>query len=385
MILSEMVGAIMKILIILGTRPEAIKLAPLINVLKNNTNYDIKVCSTDQHKEMILQVLNIFDIKIDIHLNIMKVNQTLADITSLAVTKLYDVIGEYKPNLVIVQGDTTTAFVGALSAFYHKVPVAHLEAGLRTYNIFSPFPEEANRKFISQIASYHFAPTEKSYNNLINEQIKENVYITGNSVIDALLYTSKYVETNKSLLDKLSAEYPFVHSEKKLILLTSHRRENHGSGLENICKAVKEIACRDDVNIVFPVHPNPNVRKTVYSYLSDINNIFLIEPLDYISFTFMIKKAYLVLTDSGGVQEEAPTLGKPVIVLRDTTEREEAVVAGTAILAGTECDNIIKETNILLDNKNIYDKMANAVNPYGTGDTCNIIVDIIKSKESSLC
>jgi UDP-N-acetylglucosamine 2-epimerase (non-hydrolysing) len=363
-----------KILFILGTRPEAIKLAPLIIYFKNKNKFNIKVCITAQHREMIDEVLIFFQIKADYDLDLMRKKQTLFDISSKGISGLKQVFENYKADLVFVQGDTTTAFIGALSAFYNKIKVAHVEAGLRSFNKYSPFPEEINRKLISNLADFHFAPTEKAKNNLIKENIKINVWNTGNTVIDALFFGLKIIRKN----NKLKNYFDFVDFSKKLILVTAHRRENIGKPLVNICLAIKEIANKyNNIEFIFPVHPNPKVKNTVHEILSNINNIHLIEPVEYSKLIQIMNNSYFVLTDSGGIQEEAPSLGKPVLVMRNVTERTEGIDAGTCFLTGTN-PRVIKNKIIeLLENKDVYKKMANAVNPYGDGTSSQQIYDII--------
>lgn len=373
-----------KILLIFGTRPEAIKMAPLYWELKNNnTSFDVKVCVTAQHRQMLDQVLNFFEIKSDYDLNLMKKNQTLFDITSTSLKKLEEVITNYNPDLIFVQGDTTTAFVGALSSFYKKIKIAHLEAGLRSYNKYSPFPEEINRVLIGRLADYHFAPTELAKENLVKEGIKENIFVVGNTVIDALLMALKKINKNKQLKNeivnffRLKINYTY---KTKIILITGHRRESFGEGFENICNALKEIALKyQDYSLVYPVHLNPNVREPVNRILKNIKNVFLLEPLEYPYLVWLLSKCYLVLTDSGGIQEEAPSLGKPVLVMREVTERIEGIEAGTAKLVGTNKINIIESVSDLLNNKRNYDKMAKAVNPYGDGKTSSKIRKILTS------
>lgn len=363
-----------KLLFIFGTRPEAIKMAPLIKEFQKDNLFDVKVCVTAQHRQMLDQVLELFDIKPDFDLDLMKPNQDLYDITSNVLLGLRNIYKDYKPDLVFVHGDTTTTLGASLASFYQKIPVAHIEAGLRTHNIYSPFPEEINRQLTSRLATYHFAPTESSKQNLLKEGIaKESIFVTGNTVIDALLEVAKSVQSK----DIKIAGYEVTN--RKIILVTGHRRENFGEGFLNICKALKEIALEhQDIDIVYPVHLNPNVQKPVFEFLSDISNIYLIKPLDYEPFVYLMSKSYIILTDSGGVQEEAPSLGKPVLVMRDTTERPEAVEAGTVKLVGTDRDLIVSSINELLNNKKMYKKMSEAHNPYGDGKACKKIINFIK-------
>lgn len=376
-----------KILIVFGTRPEAIKMAPLVKEFeKNKKNFKVRVCVTAQHRSMLDQVLSIFNIKVHYDLNIMKPNQDLFDITSSVILKMRDVLLDFKPDVVFVHGDTTTTSAASLSAFYQKIPVAHIEAGLRTGDIYSPWPEEMNRKLTGAITRYHFSPTETSKLNLLKENVPAgNIFVTGNTVIDALYMITKRLKTDKKLAGKIEKEiiehgYD-IKRNRKLILVTGHRRENFGEGFINICKALRDIALQNkDVDILYPVHLNPNVQKPVYGLLSKIPNIFLIEPIDYLPFVYLMNKAYLIVTDSGGIQEEAPSLGKPVLVMRNTTERPEAVTAGTVKLVGTDRKKIISEATKLLKNKNLYQKMSRAHNPYGDGKACEWVIKFIKKE-----
>jgi len=365
-----------KILFIFGTRPEAIKMAPLIREFSRYPAFSTKVCVTAQHREMLDQVLDFFKITPDFDLKLMKPGQSLFDITSNAVKSLENVLDDFKPDLIFVQGDTTTAFVGALCGFYKKIKVGHVEAGLRSGNKFSPFPEEMNRILAGHLADFHFAPTMKAQNNLKNEQISKNVWVVGNTVIDALLWGLKLINRKDRI--ELEKRYEFIDFSRKLILVTGHRRESFGKPFENICYTLRHIAKRNEVEIVYPVHLNPNVRKPVYGILKDIKNIHLIEPISYRDLIWLMKKSYLVLTDSGGIQEEAPSLGKPVLVMRDVTERTEGIKAGNAKLVGTKRNKIIKETIKLLTDARAYKKMAKAVNPYGDGKSSKKIIRIIK-------
>jgi len=358
----------MKVLFLFGTRPEAIKRAPLIKEFKSEENFKIKVCVTAQHRQMLDQVLNFFNIKPDYDLNLMKPNQSLFDITSNTLKGLEDVLEKEKPDLIFVQGDTTTAFVGALAGFYKKIKVAHIEAGLRSHNKYSPFPEEINRVLVGHLADYHFAPTKRAKENLFKENIKENVFVVGNTVIDALFLGLDIIK--KEGEEKYYKYFDFIDFSKKIILVTGHRRESFGKPFENICYALKEIANSfSNVEIVYPVHLNPNVRKPVNKILKNQERIHLIEPLEYPYLIWLMSRSYLVLTDSGGIQEEAPSLGKPVLVMREVTERIEGIEAGTAKLVGTNKEKIEKEVKKLLENKGDYDKMSKAVNPYGEGDS----------------
>ncbi|MBL4680764.1 MAG: UDP-N-acetylglucosamine 2-epimerase (non-hydrolyzing) [Pseudomonadales bacterium] len=371
-----------KILIVFGTRPEAIKLAPLILALKAHPNFQTKVCVTGQHRQMLDQVLSLFDIKPDFDLDLMKPNQDLMDITSNVLLGLRDMFCEYLPDRLIVQGDTTTTFAASLAAHYHKVSIAHVEAGLRTGNLFSPWPEEANRKMTSALTDLHFAPTTTSANNLRSENVDEAcIFVTGNTVIDALFQVIDKIKSDVDLQQSIKASLPTLNPDKKLILVTGHRRESFGDGFENICQAIALLADRDDVEIIYPVHLNPNVQEPVNRTLADKKNVHLIAPQDYLPFVYLMNQAYIILTDSGGVQEEAPSLGKPVLVMRDTTERPEAVEVGTAKLVGTDTQIIVKEANHLLDNKDSYKLMSQTHNPYGDGKaTARIIEGLLNVK-----
>ena len=370
-----------RLLLIMGTRPEGIKLAPLYWELKNYPKeFETKICITAQHRKMIDQVLKFFNINPDYDLNLMKKNQSLFDITSKGLLKLEKVLEDFKPDAVIVQGDTTTAFVGALSAFYKKIKIIHVEAGLRSGNKYSPYPEEINRILIGHIADYHFVPTEKAKINLYNEGIKENVWVVGNTVIDALFLGLRIIEENLELKKKIEYFFsPIFKYNKKIILVTAHRRESFGEELENICNAIKELSnIRSDIIIVYPVHFNPKVRETVNRILGNLKNVFLIEPLDYPYFIYLMSKCYLILTDSGGVQEEGPSLGKPVLVMREVTERTEGIHNGIARLIGTKKENIVKEVVHLLENQNEYEKLSKQKNLYGDGKASKKIVEIIQ-------
>lgn len=371
-----------KVLLVFGTRPEAIKMAPLALQLKeNNESFETKVCVTGQHRQMLDQVLELFNLTPDFDLNLMKPGQTLSDVTSGVLKGLEAVFAEWLPDVVLVHGDTATTFAASLAAYYHKVKIGHVEAGLRTGDIYSPWPEEANRKLTGALASYHFAPTQSSYNNLIKENINpENITITGNTVIDALLKVKEKVETDHKIIADFKAQFSFLDESKKLILVTGHRRENFGQGFLNICQALANIAQKySDVQIVYPVHLNPNVQKPVNELLSGISNIHLIAPQDYLPFVYLMNHSYLILTDSGGIQEEAPSLGKPVLVMRDTTERPEAVEAGTVKLVGTDAAVIEKSVTDLLANTELYKQMAEAHNPYGDGTSCQQIIEFLKN------
>ncbi len=374
-----------KILIVFGTRPEAIKMAPVIKEFKQHTDcFELKVCVTAQHRELLDQVLELFNINPDYDLNIMQQEQNLFNITSDILIKIRDVLDSFKPDIVLVHGDTTTTFATALSAFYHKIKIGHIEAGLRTNNIYSPWPEEANRHLTSVLTNYHFAPTENAKQNLLKENITEkNVLLTGNTIIDSLFLILKKINNSTELKEKIILNMANkglkLQDNDKIILVTGHRRENFGKGIINICQALKELAMQNEnIKIVYPVHLNPNVRNPVKELLSNITNIFLIEPLDYEDFVYLMSISYLILTDSGGIQEEAPSLGKPVLVMRNTTERPEAVEAGVVKLVGTDKEKIIKETSILLTSQYDYDKMSKSVNPYGDGKASERIVNFLK-------
>ncbi len=372
-----------KILLIFGTRPEAIKLAPLYRELEKHPKvFDVKVCITAQHRMMLDQVLDFFGIKPEYDLNLMKDNQTLFDITIDSLKGLDKVLDDFKPEMVIVQGDTTTAFTGALSSFYKKIKVGHVEAGLRSYIKYSPYPEEVNRVLIGHISDYHFAPTEKAKENLYREGIRDNVWVVGNTVIDALFTGLKIIEERRNLKHDIESYFAsfFDFKKEKVILVTGHRRESFGEGFENICNALKEIAMLyPDIKIIYPVHLNPNVKKPVNRILNGMKNVYLIEPLNYPYLIWLMSKCYLVLTDSGGIQEEAPSLGKPVLVMRDVTERVEGIEAGTARLVGTKKESIVKEVINLIENNSEYEKMSKAVNPYGDGMASKRIVEIMKT------
>lgn len=367
-----------KILIVFGTRPEAIKMAPLVKeFLKFNIEFETKVCVTAQHREMLDQVLDFFSIVPDFDLDLMKDGQTLYSLTSIIIEKMKEVLEEFRPDFVLVHGDTTTSMAAAISAFYFGAKVCHVEAGLRTNNKTSPFPEEVNRQITGRIADYHFAPTEKSKENLVKENINQiNILVTGNTVIDALLESVKRVTHLEShIINGLKEQLDLFD---KIILVTGHRRENHGNGFERICHALKEIATlKPNVCIVFPVHLNPKVKKPVNEILSKIKNIFLIDPLSYPDFIWFMNRSNLILTDSGGVQEEAPSLGKPVLVMRENTERPEAVEAGTVTLVGTDQLKIVGSVNKLLENENEIEKIQNIKNPYGDGFASKRIVDFL--------
>ncbi|MFQ3675228.1 MAG: UDP-N-acetylglucosamine 2-epimerase (non-hydrolyzing) [Endomicrobiia bacterium] len=366
-----------RLLFIFGTRPEAIKLAPLIKKFKvHKSEFEVKVCVTSQHKEMLWQVLEFFKINADYNLNIMKHNQTLFQVTSECMKKLEGVLEKFIPDIIFVQGDALSAFLGALAGFYKKIKIAHIEAGLRSYNKYSPFPEEVSRVLISHIADYHFAPTVNAKNNLLKEGIKKNIFVVGNTVIDALFLGLEIIKTEGE--KKYYKHFNFIDFEKKVILVTGHRRESFGKPFENICLALKKISQEKDVEIVYPVHLNPNVRKPVFKILGKIKNVHLIEPLSYPYLIWLMNKSYLILTDSGGIQEEAPSLGKPVLVMRKVTERVESIKAGVSKLVGTEKKEIFKWTQKLLTDKKLYKKMSVKNNPYGDGKSSEKIYSLIK-------
>lgn len=368
----------MRIMTVFGTRPEAIKMCPLILELKQRKNFECLICLTGQHKDMLSSIMDCFGLVEDFNLEIMKKNQTLTDITTAILIKLQSLLIENKPDIVLVHGDTTTSFAAALAAFYQKIPVGHVEAGLRTWRKYSPYPEEMNRCMISKIATYHFAPTIQNKNNLFEENIKNNVYVTGNTVIDALKTT---VRKNYKFKEKCLND---INSEYKYILLTAHRRENIGKPLENICKSVLRIVRDKKIKVIYPVHPNPKVREIVYKYLDGNEQIILTEPIDVLDMHNLIEKCFLVMTDSGGLQEEAPALNKPVIVLRKETERQEAIDAGTAVLAGVEENNIYKVTSEILYDREKYKRMSNSVNPYGDGKAAIYIADVLENVQRNM-
>lgn len=377
-----------KIMLVFGTRPEAIKMAPLVKEFqKHLERFETIVCVTGQHREMLDQVLHIFEIKPDYDLNIMKQGQDLYDVTARVLTGMRDVLKEAQPDVVLVHGDTTTSTAAALAAFYQQIPVGHVEAGLRTHNIYSPWPEEMNRQITGRIATYHFAPTPLSRRNLLVEGVKENqITVTGNTVIDALYMVVDKIKRDKALDAELEAllknagyDVNRLANGKKLVLITGHRRENFGDGFIHMCTAIKDLTKKyPEVDFVYPMHLNPNVRKPIHEVfgenLSNLDNMFFIEPLEYLSFVYLMEKSTIVLTDSGGIQEEAPGLGKPVLVMRDTTERPEALEAGTVKLVGTDYERIVHEVSGLIDNQKNYDRMSKAVNPYGDGLACGRIL-----------
>lgn len=372
-----------KLLFVFGTRPEAIKMIPIINKLKNN-DYDVRVCTTGQHKEMLSQVLDLFDIKPDYELNIMQPNQTLADISATILKKMDSIYSLESFDMVFVHGDTSTTLAASLSAFYQKIPVAHIEAGLRTYNMYNPWPEEINRQVVSKIATYHFAPTEQAKDNLLSEGVSSNIIVTGNTVIDALYLTLNDVilpneeKIKADLFDRLPIFQKIL--QQQYILVTGHRRENIGKDFIQVCQALKTIALNNpEIVIVYPVHLNPNVQKIVYEILEGIENIYLLPPLPYLEFIFVMNNSYLIVTDSGGIQEEAPSLGKPVLVTRNTTERPEAVNAGVVKLVGTDMDVIIQTCQAFLDDRDLYMSVAQQINPYGDGKASERILNYLNT------
>lgn len=380
-----------KVMLVFGTRPEAIKMCPLVKEFqKHNDAFQTIVCVTGQHREMLDQVLNIFEVKPDYDLNIMKQGQDLYDVTARVLTGMRDVFKECKPDVVLVHGDTTTSTAAALAAFYQQIPVGHVEAGLRTHNIYSPWPEEMNRQITGRIATYNFSPTPLSESNLKEEKAQGNIYVTGNTVIDALHMVVNKLKNDetlakeqKEILKQAGYDINRLADGKKLVLITGHRRENFGEGFIHMVTAIKDLKSKyPDVDFVYPMHLNPNVRKPIHEVfgedLSNLGNMFFIEPLQYLEFVYLMEKATIVLTDSGGIQEEAPGLGKPVLVMRDTTERPEALASGTVHLVGTDYQKIIDEVSTLLDDEQAYEKMSKAVNPYGDGKACERIVEILK-------
>ena len=370
-----------RIMIVFGTRPEAIKMAPIIKVLREHPSFGLRVCVTGQHRQMLDQVLTLFEIVPEYDLSLMRKGQTLNELTQNVLAGMDSVFQEWMPRMLLVHGDTTTTFSASLAAYYHRIPVGHIEAGLRTGNIYSPWPEEINRRLVGAIADIHFAPTESAKSNLLKENIPNcNIFVTGNTVIDSLLNISNQIDNNSYLRASLSAEFSFLDQTKRLILVTGHRRENFGQGFESICNGLAELALRSDIEILYPVHLNPNVQDPVKRILGGIKNVHLIDPQDYLPFVYLMKRSYLILTDSGGIQEEAPSLGKPVLVLRDNTERPEAVLAGTVQLVGTNNKKLVKITNSLLDNTLLYRQMASTVNPYGDGQSAHSIVNTLYSK-----
>lgn len=371
-----------KFLLVFGTRPEAIKMAPVIHRLRQSIGTEVLVCVSAQHREMLDQVLQLFEICPDYDLNVMRPNQTLASVTALVLTGVSEVLDSLRPDLVFVHGDTSTAFAASLACFYKKIPVAHIEAGLRSGDIHSPWPEELNRRFVGQMATMHFAPTALAKANLVSERVAaESIWVTGNTVIDALINVVSRLSANPTLESEFFKKMPWIQNPAcRLILVTGHRRENFGDGIEEVCRALCKLAQEPNVVIVYPVHPNPNVMEPVHRLLDGIPNLHLVEPMGYLAFVFLMTKAYLVITDSGGIQEEAPSLGKPVLVMRETTERPEAVAAGTVCIVGSSESRIFEEAKRLLTDVNYYNLMSTAHNPYGDGRAAERIVKVIEGQ-----
>ncbi len=373
-----------KIMLVFGTRPEAIKMAPLYHALKGRSDlFDTQVCVTAQHRQMLDQVLGVFDVKVDIDLDLMKAGQDLFDVTSSVLLGMREVLNYERPDILLVHGDTTTTLASAVAGFYTGISVGHIEAGLRTYDLCKPFPEEFNRQVASKVSKWHFAPTALSRQNLLNEKVSNTqIFVTGNTVIDALFWVLKRIESDElrklSISNFLEERLPFSWLKDKFVLVTGHRRENFGDGFLQICEALNELALRySDIHFVYPVHLNPNVQEPVNSMLMGLSNIHLIDPLDYEPFVYLLKHCYLVLTDSGGIQEEAPSLGKPVLVMREVTERPEAIDAGTVRLVGANRRNIVSNVAELIENETSYKKMSHAHNPYGDGKACERIIDVL--------
>ena len=368
------------ILLVFGTRPEAIKMTPLFHELQKSSHLKVKICVTGQHRDMLDQVLNLFNLQPDFDLDIMKNGQDLTDITTAILHGLKNLFNSYIPDIVLVHGDTATTFAATLACYFKKIKVGHIEAGLRTNDIYAPWPEEGNRRLTGAISNFHFAPTEMAKNNLVKENIDPSaIYVTGNTVIDALYYVIDLINEDKELNSQLGEKFKYLDWDKKIVLITGHRRENFGQGFENICQAIQQLSSENiDVQFIYPMHLNPNVREPVLKYLSNTKNIFLVEPLDYLPFIYLMNKSYLILTDSGGIQEEAPSLGKPVLVMRDTTERPEAVKAGTVKLVGTDIELIKREVSNLLNDLNVYKKMSELHNPYGDGKACQYIRNFLE-------
>lgn len=368
-----------KVLVVFGTRPEAIKMAPLVRALASDARFDHRVCVTAQHRQMLDQVLDLFEIDPDYDLDIMKEGQSLNDVTVQVLLGLKPILEFFKPDIVLVHGDTTTTFAASLAAYYQRIEVGHIEAGLRTGNIYSPWPEEANRRLASVITGYHFAPTESSKHNLLHEGISPtSIVVTGNTVIDALFWVREKLKQNPSMVEALETSFRYLDHEKRLILVTGHRRESFGGGFERICEALRVVSEKHpDCQVVYPVHLNPNVQRPVRSILDGLPNVFLIDPQQYLPFCYLMSRATIILTDSGGIQEEAPSLGKPVLVLRETTERPEAVDAGTVRLVGTDVDEIVRQVDRLLADAEEYGEMSRAHNPYGDGHACGRILTFL--------
>ncbi|MBL4599816.1 MAG: UDP-N-acetylglucosamine 2-epimerase (non-hydrolyzing) [Rhizobiaceae bacterium] len=367
------------VLAIFGTRPEAIKMASVVKALQSDDRFISRVCVTAQHREMLDQVMNLFEITPDYDLNVMQPGQSLSQLTARMLVELESILQEVKPDVVLVHGDTATTLTATLAAYYAQIPVGHVEAGLRTGDIYSPWPEEGNRKLVGALTTYHFAPTETARDNLLAENVvPDSIFVTGNTVIDSLLRVEAQIDSDTSLKSSMAEQFPFLDDTKRVILVTGHRRESFGEGFEQICLALKQICnSHDDVQVIYPVHLNPKVQDPVNRILSNTSNIHLIEPLDYLPFIYLMKQAYIILTDSGGIQEEAPSLGKPVLVMRNTTERPEAVTAGTVKLVGTDVDAITSEVDKLLNDSNAYALMSHAHNPYGDGKASLKILDAL--------
>ncbi|MGI9449258.1 MAG: non-hydrolyzing UDP-N-acetylglucosamine 2-epimerase [Geminicoccaceae bacterium] len=374
----------MRIMVVLGTRPEAIKLAPVVKAFAARPEIDLALCTTGQHREMVQQVFNVFGLRATIDLDVMMPGQSLSDVTTRVLDRMSELLVRETADWILVQGDTTTAFATSLAAYYQKIPIAHVEAGLRSGDIYAPWPEEVNRRMISVVGAQHFAPTAEARGNLLAEGCDpEAVHVTGNTVIDALFHFQNYLDRNTALKANYDRQFDFLKPERRLILVTGHRRENHDGGIERICEALLTLAAREDVQVVYPVHPNPNVREPVEALLSDQPNITLLPPQDYLGFVYLMARASIILTDSGGIQEEAPALGKPVLVTRETTERPEGVAAGTAKLVGTDPEKMIAETSALLDDPAAYEAMSRAHNPYGDGRASERIVQAILGERAS--
>lgn len=380
----------MRYLLVFGTRPEAIKMAPLVRALSDAASHvdiDVRVCVTAQHREMLDHVLQLFEIEPDVDLNLMRPGQDLTDITAHVLTSMRSVVRDMRPDRVLVHGDTTTTFAASLAAYYERIRVGHVEAGLRTGNIYAPWPEEMNRKLTGAIADAHFAPTASARDNLLREGVSEqNIFVTGNTVIDALLDVAHRIREDEQLADELASRFPFLRSDRRLILVTGHRRENFGEPFERLCRALATLASRDDVQIVYPVHLNPNVQEPVRRILGGLSSdaVSLIDPVDYVEFVYLMTRAHIIITDSGGVQEEAPSLGKPVLVMRETTERPEAVAAGTVRLVGTDEERIVAEATQLLEDEEHYRRMSEARNPYGDGQAAARIVNALLQADGVL-
>ena len=367
-------------MVVFGTRPEAIKMAPVVHAIQAHPDLEAQVVVTAQHRQMLDQVLEVFDIRPDADLDLMQQGQTLPDLTSRILTGMTPVFRQFAPDLVLVHGDTSTTLSTSLAAFYARVPIGHVEAGLRTGNMHAPWPEEMNRRLTAPLCALHFAPTPRSRENLAREGIAEDVHVTGNTVIDALLEVDARLREDAALRGAMEARFPFLDPGKRLLLITGHRRENFGAGFERICRAIARLAARPDLQVVYPVHLNPNVQEPVRRHLTGLTNVHLIEPQDYLPFVFLMQRSHLILTDSGGVQEEAPSLGKPVLVMRETTERPEAVEAGTVLLVGTDEDRIVDGVAHLLDDAAAYARMSTAHNPYGDGLAGKRIAEVIAAR-----